>query len=181
MPRTPLDAPIQHLSAPVCVSDSLRLRVARVNNRALHLGDRSCPRPQIKMDYSPMAMSIVPTPAPITGVNYHLMLSTHTGSLMLYRGTRLVWGAKSDIVPICMATASVAGTDGMIVAADDKGKLEVTRALAARPVHTSWVGFVARCCTHFLSRAGCGGSSIIVPCFRPPAMTAKVSQSPPSA
>ena len=82
-------------------------------------------RTQIKLDYHPTALAVVQTPAPITGVNYQVLVATHTGSLMVYRGSRLVWGAKSDMVPVALSTGAFGGTDGMILAADDRGRLAV--------------------------------------------------------
>ena len=79
----------------------------------------------VKLDYHPMAVAVVPTPAAITGVNYHVMVSAHTGNVMLYRGSRLVWSAKADLVPICLSTAAVGGIEGMIVATDDRARCEV--------------------------------------------------------
>ncbi|CAG9461638.1 unnamed protein product [Pedinophyceae sp. YPF-701] len=79
-----------------------------------------------RLDYDPTALHVVPTDPQVTGVNYHCMIATHTGALMLYREGRLVWSAKSEKVPVCLTTGSFGGIPGIVVALDDEGSLDLS-------------------------------------------------------
>ena len=80
---------------------------------------------QIKLDYHPVAMAMVLTPSPVTGVNYHLVVAAHTGMLLVYQGTKLVWGAKSDLVPAALGSTCLDGIEGLVWMASDAGRVEV--------------------------------------------------------
>ncbi|KAG5177001.1 Bardet-Biedl syndrome 9, parathyroid hormone-responsive B1 [Tribonema minus] len=57
-----------------------------------------------------------------------LLLATHEGRLLVYRGAQLVWGARmaAGRAPVvALAVAALGGTAGMIVALDDAGQLDV--------------------------------------------------------
>ena len=75
---------------------------------------------QVKLDFFPAGIAIMPTPSPVTGVNYHVLVAANTGMMLIYRGPELVWGAKGQLVPAHLEVSQLATTDGLILAADDK-------------------------------------------------------------
>mmetsp|Transcript_22638 Transcript_22638/g.70294 ORF Transcript_22638/g.70294 Transcript_22638/m.70294 type:complete len:843 (+) Transcript_22638:343-2871(+) len=84
-------------------------------------------RMQMRLDYSPMSMLPYRARAEdISGGGGHnAIVATHTGSLMLYKDTQLVWAAKCDCVPVAMAVATFGGLQGLSVLLSEDGQLSV--------------------------------------------------------
>jgi Bardet-Biedl syndrome 9 protein len=56
----------------------------------------------------------------------HLLVATHTGRLLVYGDTSLLWAAKLGYAPVAVAVASFGGVKGLVVCLDEQGKLSIT-------------------------------------------------------
>ncbi|CAD7957625.1 unnamed protein product [Amoebophrya sp. A120] len=61
-----------------------------------------------------------------SGTLYNLMLGTHSGHLLIFRETQIIWCAQLGHVPISVDVAEVAGVRGMITTLDEDGLLQVS-------------------------------------------------------
>eukprot|EP01029_Cantina_marsupialis_P027768 TRINITY_DN7737_c0_g1_i1.p1 TRINITY_DN7737_c0_g1~~TRINITY_DN7737_c0_g1_i1.p1 ORF type:complete len:875 (+),score=267.96 TRINITY_DN7737_c0_g1_i1:112-2736(+) len=84
-------------------------------------------RLQKRFDYYPSAIKPYEQPHSAEGgsATHNLIVGAHTGQLMIYRDTKLIWAAKAANVPVVIDTASFGGINGMIVTLNDEGKLAV--------------------------------------------------------
>ena len=81
------------------------------------LGDVGDIRLTKRLDYMPLTCHVNDAP----GGGSNLIVASHTGSLLVYKGHALVWAAKHDLVPIAVATGTFGGVRGLVVALDEEG------------------------------------------------------------
>lgn len=68
----------------------------------------------------------LPADSPDAPPTHNLLLATHTGQLMIYRETQLIWCARlSDMVPVQLSVETLCDVMGMIVCMDCRGKVHV--------------------------------------------------------
>ena len=56
----------------------------------------------------------------------HLLVATHTGRLLVYGDTSLLWAAKLGYAPVAVAVASFGGVKGLVVGLDEQGRIAIT-------------------------------------------------------
>ncbi len=62
----------------------------------------------------------------VGGSNENLIVATHTGQLMIYKDTQLIWAARvSSLPPVAVRVAQFGNLPGLITTLDDTGKLSV--------------------------------------------------------
>lgn len=84
-----------------------------------------------KLDFTPVNLCVYPIP-PLQPTRSHALVASHTGSLMVYQGTRLMWAAKAESVPIVMKVIKIDDLEGAIITLTDAGHLSVNY-LGTRP------------------------------------------------
>ena len=60
------------------------------------------------------------------GQRQHLLVATHTGRLLVYGNTSLLWAAKLGYPPVAVAVATFGGIQGLVVCLDEQGRLAIT-------------------------------------------------------
>jgi Bardet-Biedl syndrome 9 protein len=60
------------------------------------------------------------------GKRQHLLVATHTGRLLVYGDTTLLWAAKLGYAPVAVAVANFGGIRGLVVCLDEQGRLAIT-------------------------------------------------------
>ena len=62
----------------------------------------------------------------VGGSNENLIVATHTGQLMIYKDTQLIWAASiTSLPPIAVRVAQYGNLAGLITTLDDSGKLSI--------------------------------------------------------
>ena len=80
-----------------------------------------------QLEFLPMACCVNTLPAREGSRSaQNLLVATHTGSLMVYQDTKLMWAAKHDIVPIAVRVGTFNRLPGLVVCLSDEGALMVT-------------------------------------------------------
>lgn len=59
------------------------------------------------------------------GSKHNLIIGTHAKSLSVFRGSELIWAAKTKDVPIAVAVATFAGISGLIVVLFQSGEIQI--------------------------------------------------------
>eukprot|EP00803_Ostreobium_quekettii_P005345 evm.model.scf_3119EXC.1 EVM.evm.TU.scf_3119EXC.1 scf_3119EXC:983-9869(+) len=81
---------------------------------------------QKRLEYHPSACLPYPVREPLAhGGHENLLISTHTGAILVYSQSRLVWAAKADCTPVALRVGAFGGINGMVVMLDDEGNLTV--------------------------------------------------------
>jgi len=79
----------------------------------------------------------LPPEGPESPPMHNLIVGTSSGHLMVFHEMQLVWCARlHNMVPCQLCVADIGGTRGMIVAMDDRGKVQVSYLGTDPPMHS---------------------------------------------
>jgi len=80
-----------------------------------------------QLDYLPMSCCVNTLPTREgSRTAQNLLVATHTGSLMVYQDTKLMWAAKHDMVPLAVKVGTFDRLPGLVVCLGEEGGLVVS-------------------------------------------------------